>query len=141
LNDWHHVDEETFTLDACRTDLERELTLALNAHAKPWIDAGACLIGPVVQQYDERKLVFFLDPPDAQLIRVEFHNGKAVIGFDLTGQGGADLDSRAPGVSVVSTDRNDPERLASVISEHLDALFAQQADAQHQRAQGTLKLW
>lgn len=134
-------DEETFTLDACRTDLERELTRALNAHAKPWIEAGACLIGPVVQQYDERKLVFFLDPPGAQLIRVELHNGKAVVGFDPTGQGGPDLDPRAPGVSVVSTEHDDPELIASAISAHLDALFARRADAEDQRAGRKLQPW
>src|SRR5262245_2514284 len=97
----HMTDDDAFGFDECRNPEERELAHGLNARAAPWVLAGVTLIGPVVQQYDERKLVFFLDPPGARLLRVEYHYGRAVIGRDLTGQGGPDLDPSAPGVFTI----------------------------------------
>ena len=134
-------DEDTFSRGECKTDLERALTLALNARAEPWIKGGACLIGPFAKEESDASLVFFVDPPDGQLIRVDLHKGKALVGFDLTGQGGPDLDPRASEVAVFKIEDDDPEPLADAIAEHLDALLARLADAEYRRAARKLTPW
>jgi hypothetical protein len=118
------VEDNTFSLDACRDERERDLTVALNSLAKRWLESRVALIGPVVQQYAERKLVYFLEASTGPLIRVEYHDGKAVLGFDLTGQGGPDLDPLAPGVVTLSSPGSDPELLAQAIAPCLDVLLS-----------------
>jgi hypothetical protein len=115
-----------FDVDECRNSTECNLTFLLNERALPWLNAGAGLVGPVLQQYGERKLVFFLDTPDGRLLRVEFHDGCAVAGHDLTGQGGPDLDPNAPGVLTASVVDGDLCHLATQVADFLDVLVGVQ---------------
>ena len=115
--------EDLFAVDDCRNSAECNLTLFLNERAAHWIKAGVVLIGPIVQTYEERKLVFFLDPPDGRLLRVEYDLNRAVVGRDLTGQGGPDLDPTAPGVLCITTPDGDLHQLALQVADFVDLLL------------------
>jgi hypothetical protein len=117
------ADDALFALAECRDAAERELTVLLNARATPWVRAGATLVGPFVQPYDICKLLFFVAPRDARLIRLEFFWRRYVLGYDLTGQGGPDLDPRSPDVfSGFEGDGGLPS-LAAQIADRVDALL------------------
>jgi hypothetical protein len=68
--------------------------------------------------------VFFLDSVKAGLIRVEYHEGRAVVGRDLTQQGGPDLDPQAEGVFVFVAPNDETSMLGAQVADCLDAVLS-----------------
>lgn len=119
--------DDLFDLDECRNAGERDLTHGLNARAQPWVLARTTLIGPVVQRGSRGNLVFFLDNEKVGLVRVEYYGDRAVVGRDLTQQGGPDLDPSAPDVSVIDSPNDDANSLAAKVADCLDVVLFRKA--------------
>jgi len=115
-------EDDLFMYEACRNPSEVAFTVGLNARARAWLRLGVVLIGPVVQQCTRRILLFFLDAREGELLRVECHADRIVIGADLTGQGGPDLDPSSSGVSCLSFEPgHDLATLWTRVADDLDA--------------------
>lgn len=123
--------DDYFSVGECRNDVEVAFTQALNARAEPWVALGVTLINAIRQEYGRDNLLLFLDPPPYSelcsrggvggLIRVEHYGTAVVVGYDLTGQGGPDLDPSRPGVFACRAEA--PEQLAVGAADRIDELL------------------
>jgi hypothetical protein len=115
--------DDLFALDECRDSTERELTPLLNACAAPWVRVGVTLIGPFAETSDICKLVFYIDPPQGRLIRLEFFWNRYVLGYDETGQGGYHLNPRSPDVRSGFQGDAELSLVAAQIADRLDTML------------------